>query len=170
MRPSFAAPKLVQFLRVFSDRAFFQRVGMCLDPACAFFGKYLVLSSSLNFLLLFEISNTRNSCKYLYATVRVFPKLEAKMIEEIFEQLKDLGAVSSTDDFSTKWLGRERSYMRCLRAKQRDPSAQVLATCAVRLLRTADSVGTTIPWSRRDSLRSMANTCLEALLSTGVRQ
>jgi hypothetical protein len=95
--------------------------------------------------------------------------LEAKMIEEIFEQLKDLGAVSSTDDFSTKWLGRERSYMRCLRAKQRDPSAQVLATCAVRLLRTADSVGTTMPWSRRDSLRSLANTCLEALLSTGVR-
>ena len=92
------------------------------------------------------------------------------MIEEIFEQLKDLGAVSSTDDFSTKWLGRERSYMRCLRAKQRDLSAQVLATCAVRLLRTADSVGTTMPWSRRDSLRSLANTCLQALLSTGVRQ
>ncbi len=55
------------------------------------------------------------------------------MIEEIFEQLKDLGAVSSTDDFSTQWLGRERSYMRCLRAKQRDPSAQVLANlcCAL---------------------------------------
>ena len=169
MRPSLAAPKLVQFLRVFSDRALVQRVDTWVDPACAFFGKYLALLSSLNLLLLFEISNTRNSCAYLYATVRVFPKLEAKMIEEIFEQLKDLGAVSSTDDFSTKWLGRERSYMRCLRAKQRDPSAQVLATCAVRLLRTADSVGTTIPWSRRDSLRSMANTCLEALLSTGVR-
>jgi len=92
------------------------------------------------------------------------------MIEEIFEQLRDLGAVSSTDEFSMRWLGRERSYMRCLRAKQRDPSAQVWATCAVRLLRYADSLEVTIPWSRRNSLRSLANTCLDALLSTGVHQ
>lgn len=93
----------------------------------------------------------------------------AEMIEDVFEKLKDLGAVSSTDEFSMRWLGRERSYLRCLRAKQRDPSAQVWATCAVRLLRSADSLEATMPWSRRDSLRSLANNCLEALLSTGVR-
>jgi len=91
------------------------------------------------------------------------------VIEKIFEKLKDLGAVSSTDDFSMRWLGRERSYMRCLRAKQRDPSAEVLAICAVRLLRTADSLSATIPWSRWESLRSLANTCLEELLSIGAR-
>lgn len=92
------------------------------------------------------------------------------MIEKIFEQMKDLGAVSSTDEFSVRWLGRERSYLRCLRAKQRDPSAQVWATCAVRLLRSADSLEVKMPWAKRDSLRSLANSCLDALLSTGVRQ
>ena len=92
-----------------------------------------------------------------------------KMIEKIFEELKCLGEVRSADDFSMHWLGRERSYMRCLRAKRRDPSAQALATCAVRLLRSADSFDAGLAAGRREKMRTLANTCLEALLSTGVR-
>lgn len=91
------------------------------------------------------------------------------MIELIFEELRSIGAVRSSDDFSLHWLGRERSYMRCLRSKRREPSAQVLATCAVRLLRSADSFETGLTATRREKMRCLANTCLEALLSTGVR-
>ena len=91
------------------------------------------------------------------------------MIENIFDELKSLGEVRSADEFSMKWLGRERSYMRCLRSKRREPSAQVLATCAVRLLRSADSFEVGLTATRREKMRSLANTCLEALLSTGVR-
>ncbi len=91
------------------------------------------------------------------------------MIEYIFDELKNLGEVRSTDDFSMKWLGRERSYMRCLRSKRREPSAQVLATCAVRLLRSADSFEAGLTAIRREKMRTLANNCLDALLSAGVR-
>ena len=39
------------------------------------------------------------------------------MIETIYEELRGIGVVRSSDDFSSSWLGKERSYMRCLRAK-----------------------------------------------------
>ena len=91
------------------------------------------------------------------------------MLENIFDEMKSLGEVRSADDFSMKWLGRERSYMRCLRSKRREPSAQVLETCAVRLLRSADSVDAGLTYTRREKMRSLANTCLEELLSIGAR-
>ncbi len=55
------------------------------------------------------------------------------MIENVFEELKGIGAVTSGSDFSEQWLGMEASYYRGLRAKQRDPSVRALANCAVRL-------------------------------------
>jgi hypothetical protein len=55
------------------------------------------------------------------------------MIETVYEELKRLGAVSSCDQFSSEWLGMEKSYMRVLRAKGREPSAKAVARCASRL-------------------------------------
>lgn len=55
------------------------------------------------------------------------------MIETIYEELKRLGAVKTYDEFSCKWLGMERSYMRTMRAKRREPSAKAIARCAARL-------------------------------------
>lgn len=94
------------------------------------------------------------------------------MIEEIFYELKGLGAVRTTDEFSTLWLGREKSYLRCLRAKRRDPSSTALATCAVRLLRSADKLnkGQVLPTSHQGTrFRSLANKCLEGILTIGSR-
>ena len=57
------------------------------------------------------------------------------MIEAIYRELKKLGAVRNRDQFSSEWLGMERSYMRVLRSKQRQPSAKAMARCAARLRR-----------------------------------
>ena len=94
------------------------------------------------------------------------------MIETIFEELREIGAVNSSDEFSTKWLGRERSYLRGLRAKQRAASPSVLATCAVRLLKTADGLNINrLPPAKTRSvqLRTLANRCLEQILAEGAR-
>lgn len=56
------------------------------------------------------------------------------VIETLFVNLKALGAVRSTDDFSVNWLGMDKSYLRCLRARNRNPTPRVLANCNVRLL------------------------------------
>ena len=95
------------------------------------------------------------------------------MIEGIFEEMRGIGAVASSDEFSTNWLGRERSYLRGLRAKRREASPAVLATCAVRLLRTADGLknaGLPIAETKQSHLRSMANRCLEGILAAGARR
>lgn len=94
------------------------------------------------------------------------------MIEDIFYELKTLGAVHNTDEFSTNWLGREKSYLRCLRAKRREPSSTALATCAVRLLRTADGFNASLLQPSRlkgTKLRSLADRCLEEILTIGGR-
>ncbi len=95
------------------------------------------------------------------------------MIENIFLELRGIGMVRSRDEFSAEWLGRERSYLRCLRAKQRNPSTKVLATCAVRLLENADQLGkaeAAIAKAKSVELRRLANTCLEQILIEGARR
>lgn len=88
----------------------------------------------------------------------------------IMEELRKLGLIRSSTDFSIDWLGREGGYMRCLRAKKRRPSSQVLATCAVRLLQLADRTapGSSMGASNRNALRAVATLCLDALLDTGL--
>lgn len=88
----------------------------------------------------------------------------------IMDELRKLGLVKSSTDFSIAWLGREGGYMRCLRAKKRSPSSQVLATCAVRLLQLADRTAPnpTMGTSNRQALRAVAALCLDALLDTGL--
>jgi hypothetical protein len=92
-------------------------------------------------------------------------------IFSIMAAMQDIGLVRCSTDFSIDWLGREGSYVRCLRTKKRRPSAQVLATCAVRLLKLADITGS----ANTDGvsvdgqvLRDLANRCLDALLETGL--
>ena len=57
-----------------------------------------------------------------------------RIIEGIYRLLKRLEVVRSTDDFSVIWLGMEKSYLRCLRARNREPTARVFATFTERLL------------------------------------
>ncbi len=54
-------------------------------------------------------------------------------VEEVYQQLKALGAVRSSNEFSSSWLGMNESYLRTIRSKGLAPSARVLARCSLRL-------------------------------------
>jgi len=62
------------------------------------------------------------------------------MIDEVFDELRRIGVVTSSSDFSTEWLGKQESYYRGLRNKNRQPSMHVLVSCACRLQGTGDSL------------------------------
>ena len=84
--------------------------------------------------------------------------------------LKRHGIVQSSADFSTDWLGRERSYLRGLSTKNRRPSTEVWAICAVRLLKRADSaeaLSGESPFTLE--LRRLADRCLDEVLTAGMR-
>ncbi len=89
------------------------------------------------------------------------------MIETIYEELRKLGAVRNRDDFSRNWLGMEKSYMRVMRAKHREPSAKAVATCAARLktdsqrLKGLESQGYQ---KAADRLEKMADACIAEML------
>ena len=91
------------------------------------------------------------------------------MIETIYEELKEIGAVKSSNDFSKQWLGMEKSYLRCLRSKSRQPSAKALANCASRLKRTVE-VLTSCDKKQAEllgqRLARLADGCLDELLTT----
>ena len=62
------------------------------------------------------------------------------MSGEVFDELRRFGVVTSSSDFSTEWLGKQESYYRGLRNKNRQPSMHVLVSCACRLQGTGDSL------------------------------
>ena len=55
------------------------------------------------------------------------------VLNDVFELLKQIGAVSSESEFSRDWLARSECYMRTLRFKQANPSVGTLAICASKL-------------------------------------
>jgi hypothetical protein len=66
---------------------------------------------------------------YLYTS----KKEEQKLIEDLYKELKEIGAVQNMSDFSREWLGKEKSYYRVLLSKRRVPSADAISFCASRL-------------------------------------
>ena len=59
--------------------------------------------------------------------------MQKTVLNEVFELLQQIGAVSSESEFSTDWLVRSECYMRTLRFKQTNPSVGTLAICASKL-------------------------------------
>jgi hypothetical protein len=59
--------------------------------------------------------------------------MEKLVLNEVFEFLKQIGAVDSESEFSRDWLGRSECYMRTLRFKKATPSIGTLAICASKL-------------------------------------
>ena len=55
------------------------------------------------------------------------------VLNEVFELLKQIGAVHSESEFSRDWLGRSECYLRTLRFKRSTPSVGTLAICASKL-------------------------------------
>lgn len=94
------------------------------------------------------------------------------MIEAVFEELKAAGMVRSSNQFSTEWLGMEESYMRCMRAKERDPSPRALINCAVKLKQTSDALRRSqMPGvkTKGDGLRLLARSCVEEVFGDDLR-
>lgn len=95
------------------------------------------------------------------------------MIEKIFEELRDIGVVRTRDQFSAEWLGRERSYLRGLQSKKRQPSVDVLVTCAARLVKSAEQFSKAdAPMAKAKSaeLRRLADSCFSEILDVGLRR
>jgi hypothetical protein len=59
--------------------------------------------------------------------------MQKTVLNDIFELLQQIGAVSSESEFSRDWLCRSEYYMRTLRFKRVKPSAGTLAICASKL-------------------------------------
>ena len=90
----------------------------------------------------------------------------------VYDELRNLGIVRNTSEFSEKWLGRERSYLMVLKAKHRRPSCSVWANCAVNLLRAAEVAGYdgTLPRTKTSGVfRSLASQCFDQVLNEGMR-
>jgi hypothetical protein len=89
------------------------------------------------------------------------------MIDLIYNELKQLGAVRTYDQFSIEWLGMEKSYMRTVRAKQRQPSAKAIARCVARLQQQGNKLIELDRLGYRNAgtrLNKLAEACLSDLL------
>ena len=89
------------------------------------------------------------------------------MLEDVFWELKNSGLVGSGNEFSREWLGMDASYMRSLRAKNRQPSAKALARCANRLKQTGDALSNSTATNvLRKGLKchALANLCVVELM------
>jgi len=59
--------------------------------------------------------------------------MQKTVLNDVFELLQQIGAVSSESEFSKAWLCRSECYVRTLRFKQANPSVGTLAICASKL-------------------------------------
>ena len=59
--------------------------------------------------------------------------MQKTVLNDVFELLVQIGAVSSESEFSKDWLCRSECYMRTLRFKRVKPSVGTLAICASKL-------------------------------------
>ena len=59
--------------------------------------------------------------------------MQKTVLNEVFELLQQIGAVSSESEFSKDWLCRSECYMRTLRFKRVKPSVGTLAIYASKL-------------------------------------
>ena len=94
------------------------------------------------------------------------------MIEVIYNELRQNGVVGSSNEFSKEWLGMEKSYLRCLRAKQRQPSTKAIAACAARLKHLSNTLSS----SNKPKLSAagatfdkLADKCIEEILHSAKR-
>lgn len=55
------------------------------------------------------------------------------ILKEIYTTLHDQNFVRSQYEFSSKWLGKSRSYLSSAKARQRNPSVEVLLALSTKL-------------------------------------
>ena len=59
--------------------------------------------------------------------------MQRTVLKEVYELLRNIGAVANEAEFSRDWLGRSESYARRLRFKGLDASTGSVAICASKL-------------------------------------
>ena len=59
--------------------------------------------------------------------------MHTKVLKEVYELLRSIGAVANEAEFSRDWLGRSESYVRGLRFKGLVASTGSVAICASKL-------------------------------------
>lgn len=94
------------------------------------------------------------------------------MIEIIYSELCEIGAVADSCQFSTEWLGMERNYYSMLRSKGRKPSAKALSHCATRLVAVSRAMDADQDMAVRVKsvrVRCLAQMCVREMLPEQVR-
>jgi hypothetical protein len=78
--------------------------------------------------------------------------MSRQILEQVREDLLDCEVISSNKEFCESWLAKDESYMRGLRFRDLQPSADALATCASKLGYYAEKLST----SSKPELQAMA--------------
>jgi len=97
--------------------------------ATAFTGKLFIVNKAL---CADKYTATFTSCAYSYLSTEE-KTMQKTVLNDVFELLQQIGAVSSESEFSRDWLCRSECYVRTLRFKRVKPSVGTLAICASKL-------------------------------------
>ena len=92
--------------------------------------------------------------------------VEIDMIDILFDELRTIGLVTNSCDFSRDWLGRNESYYRGLRSKSRKPSMAVLVACASKMKGLGDSLtvyGDDKIRAKGRKLKRLARRCIDEM-------
>ncbi|TAN46115.1 MAG: hypothetical protein EPN26_15795 [Rhodospirillales bacterium] len=88
------------------------------------------------------------------------------ILRETHEKLRDLQLVDTQFEFSTDWLGKNKTYLSCVLARDLTPSAEALLTLMRRLNRKADEMQQRYRHSEAEALRALGKRVWEDLLTT----
>ena len=107
--------------------------------ATALAGKLFIVNKAL---CADKYTATLTSCAHSYLSTQG-KNMQKTVLDEVYDLLKNIGAVDNESEFSTDWLARSECYMRTLRFKQANPSVGTLAICASKLQHYASSMTAT---------------------------
>jgi 2-succinyl-5-enolpyruvyl-6-hydroxy-3-cyclohexene-1-carboxylate synthase len=92
--------------------------------------------------------------------------MSRNVLEQVRDALMACNAISSNREFCHKWLAKDESYMRGLRFRDLDPSADALATCASKLGYYAQRLSNSTEQRHRhwaDRFQELHDQCQQAL-------
>lgn len=87
------------------------------------------------------------------------------ILREVFEGLRDLQLVENQFEFSTEWVGKNRTYLSCVAARDLTPSADALLTLMRRLQRKSEEMRKRCQHREADMLAALAKRVWGAMLA-----
>lgn len=86
------------------------------------------------------------------------------ILKEVFEGLRGLQLVETQFEFSTDWVGKNRTYLSCVAARDLVPSADALLTLMQRLQRKSGEMRKRCQHKEADTLAALAKRVWDAML------